>query len=319
MSREHLVRELDFEDQRRDALMAQVDQIRYTNIVLSQENAFRFSPQDGLVVPRVNPGHPFYLGQHSPFDLEQYQYPRPPIDLGHSRVSTDTLGNVDWWKAVPNVLRLPIKYPKTEYRVPVELYPLNDLIQRVAEYEISMNYRHNDCLVHITLDRTKVEANSTHRYPGFHGDGLQGSKFSQRTYTPIEHSYIITSAPSTEFCLQPFFFQHLNDGRNNIFHEMEVQAREANVFGTIPWHLYLLDPYMVHRTPYVNEVVDRVFIRITYAYSELMNPHNTMNPLFEGQEYEERHDIRKFLTIYPAEVPWEMYGFAFGPKSADRE
>lgn len=313
MKREDLAIEINFEDSRRDALMATVDQIHYTEPKVSKEGAYTFKTQSGLFVPIVNPKHPFYREHHELFDLERYQYPRPPIDLGHSRLSLEALG-----LETVNVLRMPIKYPDTEFRLPVEIKPFWTLIERVAEYEAGFNERWAECFVHITVDRRRVKAETTHRYPGFHGDGVQGAKFSQKTYTPIEHSYILTSAPPTEFCLQPFFFQHLNDGRHNIFHEMEVQMRDSNIFGTLPWHLYLLDPYMVHRTPPIVEDVDRIFVRITFAYSELMNPHNTNNPLFKEQKYTERHDIRKFLTLYPAEVPWEMYGLAFGPRSVVR-
>ena len=314
MSREGLVKRLTFEDQRRDAMMATVDQIHYNEPEISKEGAHIFKVQSGLFVPIVNPKHPLYKGHHESFDLEQYQYPRSPIDLGHSRLSMESLGS----KTI-NVLRMPIKCPNTEFKLPVAIKPFWNLIERVAEYEAGFNERHTECFVHITVDRQQIKAQTTHRYPGFHGDGVQGAKFSQKIYTPIEHSYILTSAPPTEFCLQPFFFQHLNDGRHNIFHEMEVQSRESNIYGTLPWHLYLLDPYMVHRTPPIVEDVERIFVRITFAYQELMNPHNTNNPLFEEQKYAERHDIRKFLTLYPAEIPWEMYGLAFGPNSAGRQ
>ena len=301
---------IEFEDQRRAALMATVDQIRYTETILSGEDYFEFMPEK-LIVPIVNPKHPFYFEHKEPFDLEKYQYPRPPIDLGNSLL---TLADAGFAR---NVLRMPIKYPDTDYKIPKELEPYHVLIQRVAEYEKGFNHLDHGQFVHITIDRSHVKANTSHRYPGFHGDGVQGTKFSQDQYLPIEHSYIVTSEPPTEFCIQPFFLNHLNDARNNIFHEFEMQARESNIYGTIPWHLYLIDPYMVHRTPTITKDTDRLFVRITYAYSELMNPHNTKSPLFpEHQDYDKRHDIRKFLTTYPDDVPWGMYGLSYGPKRA---
>jgi hypothetical protein len=304
-----LTKKLFFEDQRRDALQAKVSQIRYTHPIVSSEGAFSFDSTYGKFVPIVNPAHPFYREQHEPFLLERYEYARPPIDLGHSRFDLEDNSEII------NVLRMPIKFPKTNYRLPVVIQPFWKYIQRIADYEAGFNERVDECFVHITIDSGVVDKGTTHRYPGFHGDGVQGSKFSQKSYTPIEHSYIYTSQPPTEFCIQPFFLSHLNDGRNNLFHEMEIQAREQNVFGVIPYHIYLIDPYMVHRTPTILESVKRIFVRITFAYSELMSPHNTTNPLFPEQVYEDRHDVRQFLTLYPAEVPWEMYGLSFGPIS----
>jgi hypothetical protein len=288
--------------------MAKTDSIRYQETVLAKDvPPIRFSVKDDLFVPCVEPKHPFYREQHETFDLDKYMYPRMPIELGNSELSFDQITES------VNVLRTPIKFPGTAYLIPQELKAFFPLIRRVAEYEAGVNQRHDDCCVHITIDKSTVKEGETHRYPGFHGDGVQGAKFSQKSYLPIEHSYILTSSPPTEFCIQPFFFRHLNDAKHNIFHEMELQVRECNIYKTLPWHLYLIDPYMVHRTPTIKTATERLFVRITYAYSELLNPHNTVNPHFGEQEYEPRHDIRKFLTTYPADVPWNMYGFSSGP------
>ena len=299
---------LTFEDQRRDALMASVDEIRYTEATVSSDGALCYTPNH-YFVPRVQPHHPFYHEHQEQFLLERYQYARPPIDLGHSRLD-HTLASM------PNVLRMPIQFPSTPMKVPVELKPLWDLICRIAEYEAGFNSSIEACFVHVTFDRAIIEPGTTHRYPGWHGDGVQGAKFAEKTL--VEHSYIVSTAPPTQFCIQPFFFNHLNDARHSLFHEMEVQAREQNVYTTIPWHLYLIDPYMVHRTPGIAHKQERIFLRVTYAYTELMNPHNTPNPCFAGQQYAERHDVRKFLSLYPSEVPWPMYGLSSGP-GTDRE
>lgn len=299
-------------DDRRDALMASTDSIRYQDTVLTVENHHTLTPAK-RVVPRVSPNHPFYENHRTYFDIERFQYPAPPIELGNVM---DLVGIQDEWV---NVLRCPIKYPGTPFKVPQKLKFLLPLIRRVAEYEIAFNKGYEDTFIHITFDSSKVKADTYHRYPGFHGDGVQGAKFSQDRYTVIEHSYIVSTSPPTEFCLQPFFFQHLNDARHNLFHEMELQARDSNIFTAIPWHLYLIDPYMVHRTPHIYADVYRVFARITVAYTELMNPHNTVNPCFPSQIYSPRHDIRKFLSTYPGEVPWEMYGFSDGPERAQRK
>ena len=221
-----------FEDQRRDALMQTVDNISYSEPTISSDDPLVFLvPNNDLFIPRISPKHPFYQNQHDSFDLEQFQYPRPPIDLGHSRLTSEYLD-----MELTNVLRMLIKYPNSEYKIPSAIKPFWDLIQRVAEYESSFNTKHNECIVHITVDKRKISKHTSHRYPGFHGDGIQGSKFSQVAYTPIEHSYVVVSSPPMECCLQPFFFNHLNDSKHNIFHEMEVQAREGNIFKVLPWH-----------------------------------------------------------------------------------
>ena len=297
------------QDQQRAALVASTDTIRYEQPVLADVPPLTFEVPDGRFVPRVDPEHPFYHHQHEPFNIARYRFCAPPIEIGASRLDYTVLPAV-----LTNVLRLPIKFPGTEYRLPVEIAPFADLIERVARYESGFNARHRECFVHVTIDDSEVLPGEYHRYPGFHGDGVQGAKFSQREYTPIEHSYVFVSEPPTEFCLQPFFVEHLNDARHNLFHEFERQIREANIVGTLPWHVYLIDPYMIHRTPPILVGCRRIFFRITFCYTELQHPKNTQNPHFpESGVYAARWDVRNFLTTYPGQIPWEMYGLSSGP------
>ena len=102
----------------------------------------------------------------------------------------------------------------------------------------------------------------------------------------------------------------VNGSRNhNLFHEFEQQSRAENIFRTLPWHVYLIDPYMVHRTPPITATGRRLFIRITVAFTELQHPKNTINPLFpDSGVYAQRWDIRDFLSTYPGEIPYELYG-----------
>lgn len=254
-----------------------------------------------LWLPRISPNHPTYAGLLGEFDVEQFLYPRPPIDLGSSGLSYCP-------SPIVNVLRMPIKFPRSDYRIPGELKWLDRTLRYVADYEATINKLVDTCFVHITVDRAILQAGDSHRFPGWHGDGFQGTRTTPKV--PIEHSYILTSFPTTEFCLQPFFLKHLDEAKHNVFEEFDTQVKDVNIVKALPWHLYLLDPYMVHRTPPITRPTERLFVRITYCFSELQNPHNTLNPLFPGAgQYKDRHDIRNFLTQYPGEIPMEMYGF----------
>jgi hypothetical protein len=124
----------------------------------------------------------------------------------------------------------------------------------------------------------------------------------------VEHSYILTTDPPTEFCVQPFFLKHLDESKHNFFLEFDKQAKESNIYQCLPNHLYLIDPYMVHRTPRLPGDTSRTFLRITFAFTELQHPKNTINPLFAGQEYEKRIDIRENLCKNEFDVPYHLYG-----------
>jgi hypothetical protein len=277
---------------------ATVSDIRYTQPTLSVEGGIFFNPQ-GLWTPVIDEENIAYHSLFKPFSVNQYFYPRPPIDMGL----------MEYDSVLPiNVLRMPLKFPNTDYRIPKELALIESLIRRVSEYEAFINPNHKDYFCHITYDFSIVKKNMFHRFPGFHGDGIQGTKITPKVNA--EHSYILTTNPGTEFCLQPFFLKHLDEAKHNYFLEFDKQARENNIYRSLSNHLYLIDPYMVHRTPKIDADISRLFIRITFAATELQHPKNTINPLFSGQQYEKRIDIRSNLTRNEFPIPYHLYGLS---------
>jgi hypothetical protein len=272
--------------------------IKYESPCLSLDGGKTYTPK-GLWTPVIDPDNIAYYTLFKTFNTSNFLSPRLPIDMG-------LVNNSDHWYCNTNVLRMPIKFPNTEYRVPKECKFLMPLIKRAANYESFINPRHDECFTHITFDKATIDGGQYHRFPGFHVDGLQGAKLSPKTR--IEHSYILVSAPATEFCLQPFFVNHLDEAKHNFFLEFDKQAKETNVYSSLPNHLYLVDPYMVHRSPKITSAINRVVVRITYAFTELKHPKNTINPLFDGQIYDNRLDIRQELTSFEFETPLYLYG-----------
>ena len=274
---------------------AKVSSIRYAQPEISSDGTF-FNPQ-GHWTPKIDAENPAYDSMSKPFSLSQFIYVRPPIDIGLLTDKPD---------CGINVLRMPIKFPGTEYRVSKSVGPLWELIRRIAEYEAFINPKHAETFCHITFDKSVVSKGEYHRFPGFHGDGIQGTKLSPKVV--VEHSYIVSGSPPTEFCLQPFFLKHLDESKHNYFLEFDKQAKEENIYRILPNHLYLIDPYMVHRTPKITKKAERVFFRMTYAFNELQHPKNTINPMFSGQQYDKRADIRENLAPFEFEVPFFLYG-----------
>lgn len=277
---------------------SKVSEIRYTQPTLNTSSGITYTPQ-GLWTPIIDADNIAYHSLFKEFNLNQYLYPRPPIDMGLMIIDK---------KDIPNVLRMPIKFPQSDYMLPYNMKPLQELISRAAEYESFINPKHDECFCHLTFDNSVVEPGEYHRYPGFHGDGIQGTKITPKV--KAEHSYIMTSDPPTEFCLQPFFLKHLDESKHNFFLEFDRQAKDVNIYQSLANHLYLIDPYMVHRTPKITKKIERFFIRITYAFTELQHPKNTVNPFFVGQKYDKRIDIREHLVPNEFEVPYHLYGLS---------
>ncbi len=253
---------------------AKVSSIRYTQPTLGAEYSELLV--DKVFIPIVSPKSPLYRDIHETFDVEKFMYPKPPIELGYCS---------NWlYESIPNVLRMPLKYPGTSYRIPNELKELTDVITRIALYERAINDKHDDMFCHITYDRSTVGSGEYHRFPGFHGDGIQGTKLTPKIV--VEHSYVIVTDPPTIYCLQPFFLKHLDESKHSYFEEFDAQADVANLYHGLNSHLYLIDPYIVHKTPKILQSTTRTFMRITYAHSELEHPKNTVNPAFAGLIYE---------------------------------
>lgn len=153
-----------------------VSQIRYTQPNLSDDGIV-YTPR-GLWAPKIDAKNIAYHSLFAPFDLEQYLYPRPPIDMGLIDADVALNGTV-------NVLRMPLKFPGTNYRIPREMIRVMPILERVAEYESFINSEHESCFCHITFDVSNVSAGEYHRYPGFHGDGIQGTKLTPKV--KVEH------------------------------------------------------------------------------------------------------------------------------------
>lgn len=274
-----------------------VDNIQYDDAAISDEGEIFENVK--MWMPQVQSWSPVYKNLTQPFTFDNFTSPRLPIDLGPFDVS--------YLADVPRVLRMTIK-PSGELTsyIPKELEPASKLIHDVLAYDRMINDKFENCEVHITTDFGYVEPNTTQRFPGFHVDGLQGGKF--KTKLMAEHSYIISTSNPTEFCLQPFFIKHYDEDYTNMFKAFDQQAQEANIYTAIPNHLYLMDAYMVHRTPVIKEAGERGFIRITVANAPLPIEFNTLNPMIDQKRPDFKLDIRDWLRAPDRGVDYEFYG-----------
>jgi hypothetical protein len=201
---------------------------------------------------------------------------------------------------------MPIKFPKTDYRIPSELKFLMPLIEKISQYEKFINLEHEQYFCHLTFYNNFLEPNSYQVYPGFHVDGFQGANINPKT--KIEHSYVLSTNPTTEFCIQPFFLNHLDESKHNFFLELDRQAKKENIYSTLNNHLYLIDSYMVHRSPKIIKPTFRTMIKVTYSFYESEHIRNTINPFFDGQKYENRVKLKGNFSPFEFEPPYHLYG-----------
>ncbi len=250
--------------------------------------------------PTIDAWSPIYNNIKEAFNFHKFTAPHLPIDMGRLNVAP--------FKAVPRILRTPIKWSNSlEVRLPKELLPIAEEVRRVLQYDYwIMGELFEKFFVHLTVDNSVVKAGTSQRFPGFHGDGLQGGQFKQKLI--CEHSYVMTDVNPTRVAIQPFFVAHLNEDRVNIFKEFDRQVDEAKLYRLREEHLYLIDPYIVHDSPICDEETERTFVRITVTPMELLTPHNTINPMFDGQDYPDKMEVREFVSDPDEEIPHSFYG-----------
>jgi len=248
--------------------------------------------------PTIDSWNPLYKDILEPFDFHKYTCPRLPISMGAQ--SSDAM------RQCPSVLRVPIKYANTDIRLPAEMAPIKPLLVKLLQYDKFINPFFEELFAHVTIDNSTVEPGTTHRFGGFHGDGLQGGKFKKKLV--VEHSYVFVSNHPTLFSLQPFFVAHLNEDRHNIFKEFDRQVQSQSIYTGMDQHLYLIDPYVVHASPLIQKRTERTFFRLTITPTELLMPNNTVNPMFNGQKYPARIDVREFVSEPDVKIPYDLYG-----------
>lgn len=277
---------------------------RYTDIVSYEKQAIGEQAETveikPLWVPKPFAQSPLWQRMGSNFSQEHYLYSCPPVDCGvHPlELGEDTLDQ--------RVLRCPIKKSgSTNFVIPSELKSYKPLIQSIAELDSAQNKDFLESWAHITVERTLVESGNTQRVPGWHVDGFQGVRVPRHA---IEHSYLWSDVLAFETCIQPFFLQHLDPARHNVFEEITKQAQEANAYAGYNQHIYLIDPYVVHRSPVMKTEGYRTIVRVTITTTELDDPVNTINLSLDcNQNYPERIDVRNRLYGYEGTVPWELY------------
>lgn len=277
--------------------------VSYKSVKLSPSvEKFSIPKYEEIYKPSM-PHHPFYTHYDKNFSVERFLYPAPPVHIGEYKIDYDP-------QEVTNVLRCPIKVAKSrDIYLPKELAFLKEYVEFCCIYETSFNDRFEDLYAHITVDYKDIKKGESHRVPGWHVDGFQGSKFPEKH--EIEHSYLWTNTFGTEFCVQPFFVEHIDSSKYLVFDEFNKQAKECNIVKPLDSNVYIFDPYMVHRSPIINENVSRLLVRVTFECQKLLDPNDTVNPALEF-DVPHKYDIRNRLGEYKYPVPEEMYGYRLG-------
>lgn len=183
----------------------------------------------------------------------------------------------------PSVFHLPIKLPSSvsgkprDFRIPLEFERLRETIQRIIDYEYSINPNADESFVLLTVDQGWVDPGTTQRAPGLHVDDFQWGKPQKRI---IDHSYLVSDGLPTEFFPQSWNLEGMDERKDNIHTAFNAQVREDMVFKPEKHEIYLADGYCVHRAQLSKDRIYRTFVRV--AFSPDRKPGDgSYNPLFD--------------------------------------
>jgi hypothetical protein len=257
----------------------------------------------GHWVPRPFPQAPQWARMGQRFDSAHLLACHPPVDLG--RIEGAGVGADDGERGI---LRTPVKVPgECQVHLPTELAPIRAVVLHALETFAAHHPQWVQAHAHVTWEAGWVDAGATQRVPGWHVDGFQGVRQAPHA---SEASVFWADALPTEYCLQPFFVTHLDSARHNVQLAFEDQAHETNAYAGLAHHLYLIDPYLVHRSAVARRRTWRNFVRVTVADVGLEDPGNTVNLALAARvgAPPPRLEVRDRLYRPSPDLPWGQWG-----------
>jgi hypothetical protein len=237
-------------------------------------------PDPGRNAAPVPEGDPVVQTIHSVWDVAQFLRPRRPVSLG---VLTAAELALFARPGATRVLDMPIKLPDgDEYRLPRAFAQFAPAIQRIVDFEHTVNPHHADYFAYLTVDQRQVVPGTLHREAPCHVDGFQGARWQPKCRT--NHTYTVSDVLPTAYYRQPFDLRALDERVHDFFWEMNAQVAdtgEAHRWQPAPAEITLMDCYCVHRGVEADRPVERTWLRLSFeerrrVFDRLGNAHNPL-------------------------------------------
>lgn len=244
--------------------------------------------QDGFSFPTLDPLNiPIFQTMNRVFDLKNFEIPRKPIVVGHGGFNNRPLGED------VRILDMPIKFPGSNYRVPLECKRFRQVIEQMAMNETLMNPLVDNYYAYLTVDSSFVKKDKAQRNTGAHVDGFQGARITEKV--EADRSYILVSDFPTDFYVQSWNVKGLNPAKDNFFKAFDKQKKASKLWRPEPYDIVLMDAYTVHEAGRATEDKYRIFIRLSFSKRIFDRLGNTHNPLFDYDWNMVARDVSKSL------------------------
>lgn len=230
------------------------------------------NPSTTMDIPSYN--HPILQNIGTTWDQSKLAQLRTPIHVGQ----VTNRSNFSLRRDI-RVLDMPIKFPGTNYRLPLEILPYTDTINLIRSFEASINPHVERYYAYLTIDQGYVCKGEMQRNKGYHVDGFQGARVWPKV--AIGHSYVVSNSTPTVFAMQSFNAEHLNEAKHNFFLAFDRLVDKRLTWKPQVYQIMLMDAYTVHKAA-IMEVSDyRTFFRLSFSVRVFDRMGNTHNPLFD--------------------------------------
>lgn len=187
------------------------------------------------------------------------------------------------------ILRMIVRHAHSRLLLPPELKWLENLIKITDRNQYHMGINH--LCTYVTIRHGLVTSEND---DAWHTDGFS----TKITHLP-EQNYIISSCFPTEYRIEAVEFpKDFNPLRHNV-HSYLQKHTSSPIKTALPYGIYCLDPYNLHKRPFIPKNIVRTFVRISYTPIEIMDDNNTPNPLLPMPHYKrDGVEIRSQLVEY---------------------
>jgi len=190
-----------------------------------------------------------------------------------------------------HILRMLIRRPFDGLRLPHSLQWVLPMIG-MAEARQASIARHP--FLYLTVRNGMVASQGDDEW---HVDG-----FSLQYHHLPEQNYIWSDSCGTEWYNAPLGIpEDFDPLRHNLHSYIQERIDWTAVSRTLAYHLFVLDPYVIHRRPPETAGSRRCFVRLSYTPIEIADQNNTLNPLLPTNYTRDGvKDFRDRLVRYAA-------------------
>lgn len=267
-----------------------VSKVLVANITLPYNNNHSstpiFSKQYFSITPKSIPIEPSIRKEpvietiNTTWNKSEFKRVHTPVTIGRID-DQNTFSN----QKVPRCLHLPIQLPGSDIRIPNEYQHFTNILQRIFDFEISINPNWKNSYAYLSVDQGFVARANSQRVPGPHVDGIPRDRDNPEKQL-IDHAYLATDEVPPMFYIQQFDMTPYDPKIHHFFAIFRALSDESRTITVKPYDIVLMNAYSVHTPTQTQKDVNRTFMRLEISPKlEFDRKNNSINPHFLDKKF----------------------------------